>query len=169
MKIGVMFGSPETTTGGNALKFYASMRLDIRRVGAIKNGEDVIGNRTRVKVVKNKLASPFKEVEFDIMYGEGVNKLGELIDIGAEQNIIEKSGAWFSYAGTRIGQGRDNAREYLRNNPDAATRIEAEIRMRQTAALQPMLNATASPSPAKEAGRDDKKGNGVKAAKNAEA
>jgi recombination protein RecA len=172
MKIGVMFGSPETTTGGNALKFYASMRLDIRRVGAIKNGEDVIGNRTRVKVVKNKLASPFKEVEFDIMYGEGVNKLGELIDIGAEQNILEKSGAWFSYAGTRIGQGRDNAREYLRNNPDAAARVEAEIRMRQTAALQPMMNgsSTTPPAPAKDAAaRDDKKPTGVKAAKNAEA
>jgi recombination protein RecA len=174
MKIGVMFGSPETTTGGNALKFYASMRLDIRRVGAIKNGEDVVGNRTRVKVVKNKLASPFKEVEFDIMYGEGVNKLGELIDIGAEQNIIEKSGAWFSYGGTRIGQGRENAREYLRNNPDIAARIEAEIRMRQTAALQPMLQgaATTSPTttaPTKESGRDEKKVNTVKAAKAAEA
>jgi len=170
MKIGVMFGSPETTTGGNALKFYASMRLDIRRVGAIKNGEDVIGNRTRVKVVKNKLASPFKEVEFDIMYGEGVNKLGELIDIGAEQNIIEKSGAWFSYGGTRIGQGRDNAREYLRNNPDVAARIEAEIRTRQTAALQPLLNAppAGSPSGAAKDARDDKKPP-VKAAKNAEA
>jgi recombination protein RecA len=167
-----MFGSPETTTGGNALKFYASMRLDIRRVGAIKNGEDVIGNRTRVKVVKNKLASPFKEVEFDIMYGEGVNKLGELIDLGAEQNVIEKSGAWFSYAGTRIGQGRDNAREYLKNNPDAAARIEAELRMRQTAALQPMLNApgaSTAPTAAKDAGKDDKKANGIKAAKNAEA
>jgi recombination protein RecA len=170
MKIGVMFGSPETTTGGNALKFYASMRLDIRRVGAIKNGEDVIGNRTRVKVVKNKLASPFKEVEFDIMYGEGVNKLGELIDIGAEQNIIEKSGAWFSYGGTRIGQGRDNAREYLRNNPDTAARIEAEIRMRQTAALQPLLNApgTASAPGVAKDGKDEKKP-ALKAAKNAEA
>jgi recombination protein RecA len=174
MKIGVMFGSPETTTGGNALKFYASMRLDIRRVGAIKNGEDVIGNRTRVKVVKNKLASPFKEVEFDIMYGEGVNKLGELVDLGADQNIVEKSGAWFSYGGTRIGQGRDNAREYLRNNPDTAARIEAEIRLRQTAALQPLLNSSSTaPTPVKDAGKeaakDDKKPNGVKAAKNAEA
>ncbi|MDP2345772.1 MAG: recombinase RecA [Deltaproteobacteria bacterium] len=143
MKIGVMFGSPETTTGGNALKFYASMRLDIRRVGAIKNGEDVVGNRTRVKVVKNKMASPFKEVEFDIMYGEGVNKLGELVDLGSDLGIIEKSGAWFSYAGTRIGQGRDNARNWLRDNPDAQLRIETEIRNRHTAAQAPPVNPVA--------------------------
>ncbi len=140
MKIGVMFGSPETTTGGNALKFYASMRLDIRRIGAIKNGEEVVGNRTRVKVVKNKLAAPFREVEFDIMYGEGVNKLGELIDLGSELNIVEKSGAWYSYGGTRIGQGRDNARNYLKENPEAALKIETEIRLRNTNA-QAALNA----------------------------
>jgi recombination protein RecA len=175
MKIGVMFGSPETTTGGNALKFYASMRLDIRRVGAIKNGEDVIGNRTRVKVVKNKLASPFKEVEFDIMYGEGVNKLGELVDLGSELGVIEKSGAWFSYAGTRIGQGRDNARNWLRDNPDACARVEAEIRTRHTASSQPLMNTPSlPPSPAKDDVKadkkpDDKKSNGVKAAKAAEA
>ena len=144
-KIGVMFGSPETTTGGNALKFYASMRLDIRRVGAIKNGDDVIGNRTRVKVVKNKLAAPFREVEFDIMYGEGINKLGELVDLGSELNVIDKSGAWFSYAGTRIGQGRDNARNFLRDNPDAAVKIEAEIRARHTAALAPMTATNVPP------------------------
>ena len=178
MKIGVMFGSPETTTGGNALKFYASMRLDIRRVGAIKNGEDVIGNRTRVKVVKNKLAAPFKEVEFDIMYGEGVNKLGELVDLGSELGVIEKSGAWFSYAGTRIGQGRDNARTWLRDNPDAQARVEAEIRTRHTAALQPLMNTPAGTTPPakvddkaeKKADKhDEKKPNGVKAAKAAEA
>ena len=181
MKIGVMFGSPETTTGGNALKFYASMRLDIRRVGAIKNGEDVVGNRTRVKVVKNKMASPFKEVEFDIMYGEGVNKLGELVDLGSELGIIEKSGAWFSYAGTRIGQGRDNARNWLRDNPDAQLRIETEIRTRHSASLAPPVNAlggvplalsTSTPAlkeAAKEAAKDDKKPNNVKAAKSAEA
>ncbi|HEY1098353.1 MAG TPA: recombinase RecA [Myxococcota bacterium] len=156
MKIGVMFGSPETTTGGNALKFYASMRLDIRRIGAIKNGEDVVGNRTRVKVVKNKLAAPFREVEFDIMYGEGVNKLGELIDLASELNIVEKSGAWYSYGGTRIGQGRDNARNYLRDNPDAALKIETEIRLRNTNA-QAALNAprdAAVTTPPKDAAKD---------------
>ena len=128
MKIGVMFGSPETTTGGNALKFYASMRLDIRRIGAIKQGDSVIGNRTRVKVVKNKLAPPFREAEFDILYGEGVNKLGELVDMGSDLNIVEKSGAWYSYSGNRIGQGRENARQYLRDNPDVALDIEQRIR-----------------------------------------
>jgi recombination protein RecA len=145
MKIGVMFGSPETTTGGNALKFYASLRLDIRRIGAIKNGDDVIGNRTRVKVVKNKLAPPFREVEFDILYGEGINKFGELVDLGSELNIIDKSGAWYSYAGNRIGQGRDNARNFLRDNPDAAARVEAEIRAKHTAAIQALMQ---TPSPA---------------------
>jgi recombination protein RecA len=151
MKIGVMFGSPETTTGGNALKFYASMRLDIRRIGAIKAGEDVIGSRTRVKVVKNKLAAPFREVEFDIMYGEGVNKLGELVDLASELNIVEKSGAWYSYGGTRIGQGRDNARNYLRDNPETAQKIEAEIRSRHMEA-QALLNAP--PAPRIEAPKD---------------
>jgi recombination protein RecA len=141
MKIGVMFGSPETTTGGNALKFYSSVRLDIRRVGAIKQGEDVIGNRTRVKVVKNKLASPFKETEFDILYGEGVNKLGELVDLGADLNVVEKSGAWYSYDGQRIGQGRDNVKAFLKEHPDMAIKIEAEIRAKHTAALAAMLAA----------------------------
>ncbi|MHB2168799.1 recombinase RecA [Alsobacter sp. R-9] len=128
MKIGVMYGSPETTTGGNALKFYASVRLDIRRVGSIKDREEVIGNTTRVKVVKNKVAPPFKQVEFDIMYGEGVSKTGELIDLGVKAGIVEKSGAWFSYDSQRLGQGRENAKGFLKQNPDIANRIEAQIR-----------------------------------------
>ena len=128
MKIGVMFGNPETTSGGNALKFYASVRLDIRRIGAIKDRDEVIGNQTRVKVVKNKVAPPFKEVEFDIVYGAGISKVGELIDLGVRAGIVEKSGAWFSYDGTRIGQGRENAKQYLVDNPAAAERIEAQIR-----------------------------------------
>jgi recombination protein RecA len=128
MKIGVMYGSPETTTGGNALKFYASVRLDIRRIGAIKDRDEVVGNQTRVKVVKNKLAPPFKTVEFDIMYGEGVSKAGELIDLGVKAGVIEKSGAWFSHDSQRIGQGRENAKAFLRQNPDIAARVEAAIR-----------------------------------------
>ena len=128
MKIGVMFGSPETTTGGNALKFYASVRLDIRRIGAIKEREEVVGNQTRVKVVKNKLAPPFKQVEFDIMYGEGISKTGELIDLGVKAGIVEKSGAWFSYDSQRLGQGRENAKLFLRDNPDVAAAIELAIR-----------------------------------------
>jgi recombination protein RecA len=128
MKIGVMYGSPETTTGGNALKFYASVRLDIRRIGAIKERDEVVGNQTRVKVVKNKLAPPFKQVEFDIMYGEGVSKTGEIIDLGVKAGLVEKSGSWFSYDSQRIGQGRENAKAFLRNNPDIASRIEAAIR-----------------------------------------
>jgi recombination protein RecA len=128
MKIGVMYGSPETTTGGNALKFYASVRLDIRRIGAIKERDEVIGNQTRVKVVKNKLAPPFKQVEFDIMYGEGVSKMGEIIDLGVKAGIVEKSGSWFSHDSQRIGQGRENAKTFLRNNPDIAARIETAIR-----------------------------------------
>ncbi|QGZ34070.1 recombinase RecA [Stappia indica] len=128
MKIGVMFGSPETTTGGNALKFYASVRLDIRRIGAIKDREEVIGNQTRVKVVKNKLAPPFRQVEFDIIYGEGVSKMGELIDLGVKGGIVEKSGAWFSYNSQRLGQGRENAKQFLRDNPEAAEEIELAIR-----------------------------------------
>ena len=128
MKIGVMYGSPETTTGGNALKFYASVRLDIRRIGAIKEREEVVGNQTRVKVVKNKLAPPFKMVEFDIMYGEGVSKTGELIDLGVKAGIVEKSGAWFSYDSQRIGQGRENSKTFLKQNPDIAAKIEAEVR-----------------------------------------
>jgi recombination protein RecA len=128
MKIGVMYGSPETTTGGNALKFYASVRLDIRRIGAIKERDEVIGNQTRVKVVKNKLAPPFKQVEFDIMYGEGVSKMGELIDLGVKAGVVEKSGSWFSYDSTRIGQGRENAKTFLKQNPEMAAKIEASIR-----------------------------------------
>jgi recombination protein RecA len=128
MKIGVMYGSPETTTGGNALKFYASVRLDIRRIGAIKDRDEVVGNTTRVKVVKNKVAPPFKQVEFDIMYGEGVSKVGELVDLGVKAGIVEKSGAWFSFDSTRIGQGRENAKTFLKEHPDAASRIETAIR-----------------------------------------
>ena len=128
MKIGVMFGSPETTAGGNALKFYSSVRMDIRRIGAIKEKDEIIGNPTRVKVVKNKVAPPFKVVEFDIMYGEGISKMGELIDLGAKANIIEKSGAWYSYKGEKIGQGKENAKQYLKNNPSIAAEIEMSIR-----------------------------------------
>jgi recombination protein RecA len=127
MKIGVMFGNPETTTGGNALKFYASQRLDIRRIGAIKNGENVVGSRTRVKVVKNKMAPPFKEVEFDIMYGVGISKEGDLVDLASENGIVEKSGSWFSFKGERIGQGRENAKDYLRDHPEVLRDIEAQV------------------------------------------
>ncbi|MCS5596350.1 MAG: recombinase RecA [Alphaproteobacteria bacterium] len=128
MKIGVMFGSPETTTGGNALKFYSSVRMDIRRIGQIKNREDVVGNQTRVKVVKNKMAPPFRQVEFDIMYGEGISKMGEILDLGVAGNIVDKSGAWFSYDGQRIGQGRENAKNFLRENPEVSNKIETAIR-----------------------------------------
>ncbi|MBK1635686.1 recombinase RecA [Rhodovulum adriaticum] len=128
MKIGVMFGSPETTTGGNALKFYSSVRLDIRRIGAIKDRDEVVGNATRVKVVKNKVAPPFKQVEFDIMYGEGISKTGELIDLGVKAGVVDKSGAWYSYGDERIGQGRENAKTFLRENPDIAHAIEDKIR-----------------------------------------
>ncbi|MCT8989502.1 recombinase RecA [Chelativorans sp. SCAU2101] len=133
MKIGVMFGSPETTTGGNALKFYASVRLDIRRIGSVKDREETVGNQTRVKVVKNKLAPPFKQVEFDIMYGEGVSKTGELIDLGVKAGVVEKSGAWFSYNSQRLGQGRENAKQFLRDNPEIAREIE--LALRQNAGL----------------------------------
>ena len=128
MKIGVVFGNPETTTGGNALKFYASVRLDIRRIGAIKNGQEVVGNRTRVKVVKNKMAPPFKEAEFDITYGEGISRIGDLLDVGVEAGIIEKSGAWYSYKGERIGQGRENVKSFLSENPDLFAGIDQEVR-----------------------------------------
>jgi recombination protein RecA len=127
-KIGVMFGSPETTTGGRALKFYSSVRVDIRRIAAIKDGDTVIGNRTRAKVVKNKVAPPFREAEFDILYGEGVSREGDLLDLGAANNLVEKSGSWFSYRGERIGQGRDNARQYLRDHPDLCRNLDAELR-----------------------------------------
>ncbi len=133
MKIGVMFGSPETTTGGNALKFYASVRLDIRRIGSVKDRDEVVGNQTRVKVVKNKMAPPFKQVEFDIMYGEGVSKTGELVDLGVKAGIVEKSGAWFSYNSQRLGQGRENAKTFLKENPDLANEIE--MALRQSAGL----------------------------------
>jgi recombination protein RecA len=130
MKIGVMYGNPETTTGGNALKFYASVRLDIRRTGAIKDRDEVTGNATRVKVVKNKVAPPFKQVEFDIMYGEGISKVGEILDIGVKAGLVEKSGAWFSYDSVRIGQGRENSKNFLRENPEMMDRLEKAIRGR---------------------------------------
>ena len=128
MKIGVMFGSPETTTGGNALKFYASVRLDIRRIGAIKKGDEVIGNQTRVKVVKNKVSPPFKQAEFEILYGEGISRFGEIIDLGVQHNIVDKAGSWYSYGDDRIGQGKENVREFLKNNPEMAAEIEEKIR-----------------------------------------
>jgi recombination protein RecA len=146
MKIGVMFGSPETTTGGNALKFYASQRLDIRRVGAIKNGDNVVGSRTRVKVVKNKMAPPFKEVEFDIMYGQGISKEGDLIDLAGESGIIEKSGSWFGFKGERIGQGRENAKEYLREHPAIAKEIETLLLEKFGVKAQPVLAVVEAPA-----------------------
>ncbi len=139
MKIGVMFGSPETTTGGNALKFYASVRLDIRRIGAIKDKEIVTGNETKVKVVKNKMAPPFREVKFDIMYGEGISKNGELIDLGVQANLVEKSGSWFAYDGQRIGQGRENAKQFMRENPEVAAKLENSIRMKAGVVADAML------------------------------
>jgi recombination protein RecA len=146
MKIGVMFGNPETTTGGNALKFYASQRMDIRRVGAIKNGEAVVGNRTRVKVVKNKLAPPFKEVEFDIMYGSGISREGDLVDLAVNEAIIEKSGAWFSFKGERIGQGRENAKEFLKEHPEMTAEIQARVFEKAGIKSAP----AAAPAPAEE-------------------
>jgi recombination protein RecA len=139
MKIGVMYGNPETTTGGNALKFYASVRLDIRRTGQIKDRDDIVGNATRVKVVKNKVAPPFKQVEFDIMYGEGVSKVGEILDLGVKAGLVEKSGSWFSYDSVRIGQGRENAKSYLKENPDVAQRIENAIRGRTEAVAEALM------------------------------
>jgi recombination protein RecA len=145
MKIGVMYGSPETTTGGNALKFYASVRLDIRRIGMIKDRDEVVGNQTRVKVVKNKLAPPFKQVEFDIMYGEGVSKMGEIVDLGVKAGVVEKSGAWFSYDSVRIGQGRENAKTFLKGNPDMAAKIEAAIRQNAGLIAEQILAADRTP------------------------
>jgi recombination protein RecA len=142
MKIGVMYGSPETTTGGNALKFYASVRLDIRRIGAIKERDEVVGNTTRVKVVKNKLAPPFKQVEFDIMYGEGVSKMGEILDLGVKAGIVEKSGAWFSYDSQRLGQGRENSKAFLKANPDMTAKIEAAIRQNSGLISEQILAGT---------------------------
>ncbi|MDN4981762.1 recombinase RecA [Bradyrhizobium arachidis] len=142
MKIGVMYGSPETTTGGNALKFYASVRLDIRRIGAIKERDEVVGNTTRVKVVKNKLAPPFKQVEFDIMYGEGVSKMGEILDLGVKAGIVEKSGAWFSYDSQRLGQGRENSKAFLKSNPDITAKIETAIRQNSGLISEQILAGT---------------------------
>jgi recombination protein RecA len=139
MKIGVMFGNPETTTGGNALKFYSSARLDIRRIGAVKKGDEVLGNQTRVKVVKNKVAPPFKKCEFDILYNEGISKEGEIIDMGVELNLVEKSGAWYSYNGERIGQGRDNVREFLKEHTEVASAIEAAVRERVGLVVPPVI------------------------------
>ena len=139
MKIGVMYGSPETTTGGNALKFYASVRLDIRRIGSVKVRDEIIGNNVRVKVVKNKVAPPFREVEFDIMYGQGISKLGEIIDLGVKAGVVEKSGSWFSWNSTRIGQGRDNAREFLKANPDIAAQIEEQVRNNSAKVVDELL------------------------------
>ncbi|WP_322994883.1 recombinase RecA [Castellaniella sp.] len=150
MKIGVMFGNPETTTGGNALKFYSSVRLDIRRIGAIKKGDEVVGNETRVKVVKNKVAPPFKQVEFDIMYGMGISREGEIIDLGVQAGFVDKAGAWYSYEGTRIGQGKDNVREYLKEHPDLAFEIENKVREQHGVTLraEPAPGRPTAPAPA---------------------
>ncbi|MFA7495943.1 MAG: recombinase RecA [Acidithiobacillus sp.] len=147
MKIGVMYGSPETTTGGNALKFYASVRLDIRRIGAIKKGDEVLGNDTRVKVVKNKVAPPFREAEFAIFYGEGISRLSELVDLGVKFEIVEKSGAWYSYQGERIGQGKDNARQYLKERPELAAKIEQQVRAAASGNPLAFTDAVAEPAP----------------------
>lgn len=141
LKIGVMFGNPETTTGGNALKFYSSVRLDIRRIGSIKDKDEVTGNQTRVKVVKNKMAPPFRQVEFDIMYGEGISKVGELIDLGVKAGVVEKSGAWFSYDSQRIGQGRENAKQFLRDHPEMAADIERKVREHAGVVAEAMMVA----------------------------
>jgi recombination protein RecA len=146
-KIGVMFGNPETTTGGRALKFYSSIRADIRRIAAIKEGEVVVGNRTKVKIVKNKVAAPFREAEFDIIYGEGISKEGDLIDLGVAQNLVEKSGSWYSYKGERIGQGRENARQFLKDNPDVRKQVDSELRK----ALGLTRKEPEAPAPAAEA------------------
>jgi len=146
-KIGVMFGNPETTTGGNALKFYASMRLDIRRISAIKQGDEVIGSHSRVKVVKNKLAPPFQEAEFDIIFGQGISREGDLLDLAAEQNLIQKSGAWFSYGGERIGQGRENAKAYLREHPQVAMELDKQLRAALGMPTPPAASAGEQPLP----------------------
>jgi recombination protein RecA len=151
MKIGVMFGSPETTTGGNALKFYASVRLDIRRIGSIKKGEEVIGNETKVKVVKNKVAPPFKTAEFDILYGEGISREGEIIDMGVEAKVLEKSGSWYAYNGEKIGQGKDNSREFLRENPALSVEIENKVREAMGIRLIPVPGAPAEVAESKSA------------------
>ncbi len=151
MKIGVMFGSPETTTGGNALKFYSSVRLDIRRIGSIKKADEVIGNQTRVKVVKNKVAPPFKQAEFEILYGQGISRMGEVIDLGVKEGIVQKSGAWYSYEGDRIGQGKENSREFLLDNPEIASEIEARVRERLLPSKESAAQAAALDAEAPEA------------------
>jgi len=156
MKIGVMFGNPETTTGGNALKFYASVRLDIRRTGAIKKGDEILGNETKVKVVKNKVAPPFKQVNFEILYGEGISREGELIDLGVANNIVEKSGAWYSYNGDRIGQGKDKVRTFLKENPDIADDIETKIRAELMPAKAPKKDEKAITGKEPKGGKDAK-------------
>ncbi len=163
MKIGVMFGSPETTTGGNALKFYASVRLDIRRIGSIKKGDEIIGNETRVKVVKNKVASPFKIAEFDILYGEGISRLGEVLDLGVAAHIVEKAGAWYAFNGEKIGQGRDNSREFLKENPELA--IEIENKVRESLGIAPMQPAAGSGDKAEKVAKAEKAEKIEKAAK----
>lgn len=155
MKIGVMFGSPETTTGGNALKFYSSVRLDIRRIGQIKNSDEVVGNQTRVKVVKNKVAPPFRQVEFDIMYGEGISKTGELLDLGVKAETIEKSGAWYAYDGDKIGQGRENAKKFLADNPEIAAKIERSIRQNAGLIAEQILDGDLDPPPLVDDGAPD--------------
>jgi recombination protein RecA len=155
MKIGVMFGNPETTTGGNALKFYSSVRLDIRRIESIKEGQDVTGSRVRVKVVKNKMAPPFRQAEFDIMFAEGISKTGELVDLGVDKKVIEKSGAWYSYKGERIGQGREAARDFLKNNAGAAREVEAKLR--ELAGVPARNEKKAEPKDEKPAARSDEK------------
>ena len=152
MKIGVMFGNPETTTGGNALKFYASVRLDIRRIGAIKKGDEILGNETRVKVVKNKVSPPFKQVQFDILYGKGISREGEIIDLGVKEGFIEKSGSWYAYGGSKIGQGKDNVRQYLLDNPAIAEEIMDKIK----AVLMPSKAEKTSDEPAKETSKKTK-------------
>ena len=150
MKIGVMFGSPETTTGGNALKFYASVRLDIRRTGSIKNGDEVTGNETRVKVVKNKVAPPFRNAEFEVLYGEGISREGELVDLGVQLEFMQKSGSWYSYSGDRIGQGKDNVRNFLKEHPDVADDLEKKIRAKAFGGAEPLvakLTAKSDPIP----------------------
>lgn len=156
MKIGVMFGSPETTTGGNALKFYSSVRLDIRRIGAIKDKDEIVGNQTRVKVVKNKMAPPFRQVEFDIMYGEGISKLGELIDLGVKGGMVDKAGSWFSYDGQRIGQGRENVKNFLRENPEIAEKLEKQIRANEGLIADDMLGGSEEAKDAAEAAAEKK-------------
>ncbi|PCI99748.1 MAG: recombinase RecA [Alphaproteobacteria bacterium] len=155
MKIGVMFGSPETTTGGNALKFYASVRLDIRRIGAIKNKDEIVGNQTRVKVVKNKMAPPFRQIEFDIMYGEGISKLGELIDLGVKAELVEKAGSWFSYDGQRIGQGRENVKKFFKEHPEMADKLEQQIRVNAGLIVDDMLTGSGDAKKAADSAAED--------------